>query len=262
MILPSVAEDIFPFCYVAVIFLGLCLGSFATALIYRIPRGVPWIWDRSKGASRSACPSCNATLGVLDLIPIFSWLFARGKCRHCGASISWAYPLTEIICLILVVGLYSIWGNQWATIPILLLVPFLVAHIVIDWKHMILPDDINIVLFILAVFFLALGGAEDEWPSHLIAAILLPAIFWGVSVILKIWKGREALGQGDLKFLPSAGLLIGLQAFPSYLVFSGLLGLATGLYYVFKEQKGVFPFGPALVFSLLLHLFLTGYGFE
>lgn len=260
MTLPDFLNDEFiALCYVA--FGGLCLGSFATALIYRIPRDISWIRE-GKMASRSKCPSCNTTLNALDLVPVFSWLFLRGKCRHCGAKISVFYPLIELTCLILSLGLFHVWGAQWATLTVLLLVPFLVAHIAIDWEHMILPDDINIALLILSVLFLALGGAGDAWPWHLAAGLFLPGLFWAIAALMRVWKKREALGPGDLKFLPSVGLLLGFTAIPSYLIVSGLLGVATGLYYLFTNREGAFPFGPALVISLLFHLFLTGYGFE
>lgn len=249
------------FFIVALSFFGLCLGSFATALIYRIPRGISWVKD-GQGASRSKCPACQTTLTIFDLVPVFSWIFSKGKCRHCGGKISASYPLTEIICLGLVLALGIVWGGQWATLPILLMVPFLIAHIVIDWEHMILPDEINMVLFALSLGFLALGGAGDEWLMHIAAGLLLPLFFWGVAALMRFWKKQEALGMGDLKFLPTAGILLGLAPIPSFLVVGGVLGLATGLFYQLSGRKGAFPFGPALILSLLFHLFLTGYGFE
>ncbi|MEA1938809.1 MAG: prepilin peptidase, partial [Pseudomonadota bacterium] len=69
---------------------GLCFGSFATSLAWRIPRGLSWI------KSRSCCTSCGAQLTVRDLVPVLSWLVARGRCRHCGVSISKRYPVTEL----------------------------------------------------------------------------------------------------------------------------------------------------------------------
>jgi len=72
--------DLFNFIFVAII--GLCFGSFATALIYRIPRDIPWIYDRRSDDNktcRSQCPDCKTTLSALDLVPVFSWLFSRGR---------------------------------------------------------------------------------------------------------------------------------------------------------------------------------------
>src|SRR5436309_1353258 len=72
--------------------LGLVMGSAVTALAYRIPRGRSWV------RGRSACPACGAVLQVRDLIPLLSFVLARGRCRHCGGRIAWRYPLTELWC--------------------------------------------------------------------------------------------------------------------------------------------------------------------
>src|SRR5215470_7811233 len=71
---------------------GLAMGSAVTSLAHRVPR------DRSWVRGRSACPSCGAQLGALDLVPLFSFLANRGRCRHCGARIGWRYPITEMLC--------------------------------------------------------------------------------------------------------------------------------------------------------------------
>ena len=256
--LPS--DEFSVFCLIAVGLLGLCLGSFATALIYRIPRDIPWIWNKNGKASRSECPSCHASLRFLDLVPFFSWVFSKGRCRHCSAKISATYPLTELLCFLLVMALYAAWGNTMAVIPVLLLTPFLITIIVIDWQHMIIPDDMNIAVFVLGLLFVFTQG--PAWPFYLAAGLILPAIFWLVSFVLEKWRGRQALGMGDVKFLAGAGLFLGIEALPSYLFFSGLFGLLTALYGRFSGKKGAFPFGPALVLALLLHLFLTGIGFD
>ena len=75
--------------YLVAIFaiLGLVMGSALNCLALRLARGEKW-----SGNSRSACPSCGHTLTAADLVPLFSWLFLRGKCRHCGAPISAAIP--------------------------------------------------------------------------------------------------------------------------------------------------------------------------
>lgn len=70
--------------------LGVCFGSFVTALLYRLPRRLNWTSDRSR------CTSCHHALGVKDLVPVLSWLMAGGKCRYCKAKISARYPLIEI----------------------------------------------------------------------------------------------------------------------------------------------------------------------
>lgn len=257
---------IFSFWLAFSIFLGLCLGSFATALIYRIPRDISWIRDVN-GASRSCCPSCKTQLTALDLVPFFSWLILRGRCRHCGQNISPFYPLVELLTALCVCVMALSWGPSWLVIPVLLSNPFLVSAIVIDWEHMILPDELNIALFILAMLYVLLGwqggGDSDFLLDSLIASVVLTLVFLLVSAIVSVWKKRNALGMGDLKFLPSAGLFLGLSALPSYIMLAGFLGIVTAfLKSRAHPDEKAFPFGPALIISLYIHLFLTGLGFD
>lgn len=108
--------------------LGLCLGSFASAIIPREKNNIPW-FDLKGDMSRSACPSCGSRLGISELIPVFSWLLQKGKCKNCGAEISAFYPVVEVIsgfCAVAV--LYAI-GLQSALILALFLQPFLLAFV-------------------------------------------------------------------------------------------------------------------------------------
>lgn len=252
------------FLYIAVFFVGLCLGSFATALIHRIPRGISWIADK-KTASRSQCPYCHHKLGISDLVPLFSWLCSGGKCRHCGHAVSKIYPAVEIATAIMVTVLFAAWGPIYAFIPLMFAVPFMVAAIVIDWEHMILPNDINVALAILSFVFIFLFVAAADsslWTSHIIAAIVLPGFFWLASWVVGRLKRKQALGQGDLKFLPVAGLFLGVPALPSFMVAGGVLGVLSAFIRAKTCSNGAFPFGPALILSLYLHLILTGLGFD
>jgi prepilin signal peptidase PulO-like enzyme (type II secretory pathway) len=92
------------FIYLYIFALGLCLGSFASALIYRVPRGIPWGLGRGgQPAPRSMCPPCGRTLTVWELIPVFSWVFQRGRCKCGKTRISWVYPVLEVGCGVLAV---------------------------------------------------------------------------------------------------------------------------------------------------------------
>lgn len=104
--------------------IGLCLGSFASLIAYRWPRGLPWV------AARSACPACGHALGAKDLVPLFSWLATRGKCRYCQTGIPVRYPVLEIICSGFCLGVYALVGWHWTLIPALAAVPFIVALVV------------------------------------------------------------------------------------------------------------------------------------
>ena len=245
---------------------GLCLGSFATALIHRIPRNIPWIVNTSSSnkACRSQCTHCGHILGIADLVPFFSWLCSKGKCRHCGHTISAQYPLTEIITAILVLALYAAYGTRDSVIPLMFAVPFMVAATKIDWDHMILPDSLNLALAILAFVHVVVisMGELSVLMVHILAALILPAFFWMAAFLVGRLKNKQALGRGDLKFLPVAGLFLGVQALPSYMVLGGVVGIGTALIRAKQGKKGAFPFGPALIISLYIHLILTGLGFD
>ncbi len=251
-----------------ILVLGLCLGSFATALVYRIPLGIPWAKPSSGDkANRSRCPSCQSVLTVLDLVPVFSFLLSRGHCRHCGKKISPIYPLIEFVTMLLTFGIFWAWGAQPVLAPLLLAVPFLVAATLIDWTHMILPDDINVSLTILGILYVLLSAWQAGWSldvviSALSASVLLFVTLFAASYLLSKIKKREALGRGDLKFLPAAGLFLGIPALPTYLALGGVLGVFTALLKGKNGSGGAFPFGPALIISLYIHVFLTGLGFD
>ncbi len=110
------AHDPFYFALVAVFvfIIGLILGSFSSAISYRVQRGESWIVSSGssqqdadgKKAARSRCPTCHHVLGVLDLIPVFSWVFLGGKCRYCRTSIPARYPLAELVSGLIFAGYY------------------------------------------------------------------------------------------------------------------------------------------------------------
>ncbi len=83
-----------PFIWVVAAFFGLALGSFLTCVFYRLPRGLSFT-----GRERSRCPSCGAILGWRELVPVFSYVFQRGRCRHCGHAIGVRYVLIELATL-------------------------------------------------------------------------------------------------------------------------------------------------------------------
>src|SRR5205814_6950334 len=98
--------------YVLAGVLGVVMGSAVTAIAWRVPRGRSWV------RGRSACPYCRHELEFLDLVPVLSWAFHRGRCRHCGARISPRYPITELLCGAWAVLLLPQGGLSW-TYPLL-----------------------------------------------------------------------------------------------------------------------------------------------
>ncbi len=236
--------------------LGLCLGSFATALIARIPEGRSWIASKAR-AERSACPHCDHQLGVFDLIPLLSWLCLGGRCRYCRKAIGWRYPAIECLTLLMCVAVYALWGYSTQGIVLLVAVPFLVSMLVIDLDHMILPDQLQVILFLCGLAFVFFDGpVVPVYQAALLAVLVYGVLAYvlakGGAVLFK----REALGMGDVKFFAVAGLWLGMASLPVFMMLSGIGGVLIGLAWRFVVKTKRFPFGPALIFALFALLLL------
>jgi len=241
-----------------VFLLGLILGSFTTALVHRSPKGVSWV------TKRSACPQCNTVLGVRDLFPVLSWCLSKGKCRYCNCSVPIFYPLVELLCAILCLVVFLFCGATSQSVFIYASVPFLVALLIVDFRYMILPNQLVFALFVIGItrlIYLVTGvydGVNDSlfvFLNYVGAAALYGFISWAIGALVGMLKKQESLGFGDVKFFGVAGLWLGIEAFPSFLIVSGLFALVTGIIWMYRGEK-IFPFGPSLIvafFVLLIH---------
>ncbi len=127
-----------PLASAAVFVFGLVVGSFLNAVVHRLPRGIGLANPR-----RSFCPHCGHSLPWYENIPVFSWLWLRGKCSGCSAKISARYPLVELLTAVLFLWLWLGFTPAVAA-AYMLLVAILIAGTFIDLEHMILPDSLTI----------------------------------------------------------------------------------------------------------------------
>lgn len=251
-----------------VFLLGLMLGSFASALSWRIPRGFSWTADQKDGHAkpvRSQCTHCGHVLGVLDLFPLFSWLMLKGRCRYCGVAIGARYPLIELGTAAACLGVYAAWGLTAPGLALIAAMPFLMALLVIDIDHMILPDQLNLLLAVAGAVFLAVqGGHGALWGiflSHLAAALVYGGVLWLTGLVMGYALKKDALGGGDVKFAAAAGLWLGAGAFPFFLIASGAAGVIWGGISRFLRGQPLFPFGPALIGAFYIGMILRGLNF-
>lgn len=252
--------------YLGVIISGLALGSFATAMTHRIPRGLSW-WSMPEKdkAHRSACPHCKATLRPIDLIPLLSWLSTRGKCRYCAKTIGLAYPLTELGVVLACLGAYMTLGFTPQAFFIMAAIPFLAALLVIDLEHLILPNQLVVIIAAVGLVRLAyklflqhsfsISYAMTEFVA---GAVIYAAFIWGLGWIMTLVLKKEALGFGDVKFFAAAGLWLGLSNLAWFCMGAGLIGVTFGLAWQILRKNKVFPFGPSLIASLYVLLLLDG----
>ncbi|MDQ4096004.1 MAG: prepilin peptidase, partial [Actinomycetota bacterium] len=136
--------------------LGLIFGSFATVVAYRVPR------RESVVSGRSKCPNCGHTITAIENVPLFSYLFLRGRCRNCKARISPRYPAIEVATAILF-GLAAVkFDLSLELVAYAGLFWTLVVLTVIDLEERKLPDRITLPLFVVGLALLALGAVLDD----------------------------------------------------------------------------------------------------
>jgi leader peptidase (prepilin peptidase)/N-methyltransferase len=180
---------------------GLVMGSAVTAIAYRVPRAISWL----KG--RSACPGCHTALGPLDLVPVLSFVLSRGRCRHCGARVSWRYPLTELWCAAWAVLLFLRTGPV-AVYPLLAIWGFmLVALTWIDYDFKLLPDVLTFpgTLIALVVAMIRPHGIHDALIGLLVGSGSLWLIAWAYRRV----RGMDGMGGGDIKLAAVFGVVLG-----------------------------------------------------
>lgn len=226
-------------------FVSASVGSFITLITYRLPR------DEKIGMTRSRCPSCQTQLGIADLVPILSWVFARGRCRHCKARVSVRYPLTELACMAGSLLAIDTYGFTLQALAISGLWWSIVALVVTDLEHYIILDEVQIAIILFGLLYHYADGTMNESLAISAASGL------GIGLSLKYGflylRNKDGLGLGDVKLLVGAGVWLGSAlSFIPFLFFSGLIGVVFGLLWRRLSKSDIFPFGPALAMALLI----------
>ncbi|HYK73976.1 MAG TPA: prepilin peptidase [Pseudoneobacillus sp.] len=232
--------------YFFIITYGLILGSFYNVVGLRIPA------NKSIIKPRSACPTCHHTLGPLELIPVLSYLFQRGKCRVCKTGISPLYPIMELLTGVLFVAAPLIMGWTSELWVAWTLISLFIIITVSDLAYMLIPDKILLFfagVFLLERFFLPL----TPWWDSLLGAVIGFVLLLIISIVSK-----GGMGGGDIKLYALIGFVVGtklvlLSFFLSTLIgaVTGILGIALGL----LERKKPIPFGPFIAIGTLLAYF-------
>ena len=252
---------------------GLCVGSFLNVVIVRVPKMMDLEWQQQAAelrgeesadtapfnlvTPRSHCPGCGHAIGLLENVPLLSWLFLRGRCSSCGMRIPARYPLVEALTGVL--SLIAIWrfGPTAAGAGALLLGFFLVALTFIDLDTQLLPDDMTLSLLWLGRLF-NLWGVFAPLESAVIGAIAGYLVLWSVYWLFRLATGKEGMGYGDFKLLAALGAWFGWQALPAILLLSSVVGASVGIALMIFRRHGrevPIPFGPYLAGAGLLALY-------
>jgi leader peptidase (prepilin peptidase) / N-methyltransferase len=230
--------------YLFLSILGLIIGSFLNAVIYRMHSG------DSIAKGHSKCPQCQHTLGVKDLVPLLSWLLLRGKCRYCQSKISWQYPLVELSTAILLgyfVLVEPVLGATYLTclslLYYLIATSFLIVIFVFDQKHGLILDIVSIPLIIIAIIFTFI--LQQDILTFFLAGLVGFAWFgWQYAISKGTW-----IGGGDLRLGLAMGLLLGWPNIIIALFISYIVGAIVAVYLLAtkkKTGKSQIPFGTFL----------------
>lgn len=241
--------------------LGLCMGSFASALVWRLHAKRNFITERSE------CEHCGHVLAWYDLLPIVSWLLLKGTCRYCHKKLSIEYPLTEFLTGCLFVLLYTAWPNQlagWEYVRVGLWLVIATGFVVLtlfDMKWMLLPNKIVLPMLTFALAeraaYALLYNDVNVVRETVLGIVFGGGIFW---LLFEVSRGKW-IGGGDVKLGFLVGALVGGPLSALLVLFiASWLGASYGLVMMGARKlrrTSHIPFGPFLMSAAVI-VFLYG----
>jgi leader peptidase (prepilin peptidase)/N-methyltransferase len=230
---------------------GAVVGSFLNVCIYRLPA------ETSIVRPSSRCPHCQHPIRYHDNIPILSYILLAGKCRDCGAKISWRYPLVELITAVLSLLLFIQFGLSLQYLVFFIFTAVLIIITFIDLDHQIIPDVLSlpgIPLFFLAAVFIV----KIPWKEALFGLLIGGGVLLVIALVYEFISKREGMGGGDIKLLAMIGGFLGWKSLIFILLFSSFSGAVIGIAaMIIKKQdtKYAVPFGPFLSAAAVAYIF-------
>lgn len=236
---------------------GTILGSFLNALAFRYQSGKS-MWGRS------ACMTCNSTLEAVDLVPLISYLFLRGRCRRCKARIAVQYPLVEFLAGILTILAYISTTSQIVFLITLAFFQILLFIGIYDLRHTIIPDAFAYAASGVALLYIWVTAGMPT----VLSALDPYTLFAGPILALPLWaiwyfsRGR-AMGLGDAKLFLAVGWFLGLSAGFAAFILSFWSGAIVGMFLLLLaragghqfKMKSEVPFGPFIIFATVFVYF-------
>ena len=255
-----------------VLLFGLIIGSFLNVCIARIPH------EESIVSPPSRCPRCKTPIRWYDNIPLVSFAVLRGRCRTCGQSISWRYPLVELLNGLLYLAAIFEFGFTGEAFLVMAICSSLVVITFIDLDHQIIPDVITypgmMIGLVVAPFFMTtlagplpfglgavlppLGWKTTSFLNALIGLVLGGAPLYLIGLLWEKLRKVEAMGGGDVKYMAMIGSFLGWKGAFLTIMLGAVTGSIVGVSLIMlkKHQADkVIPFGPFLAFGTLLTLF-------
>ncbi len=230
--------------------LGSAIGSFINVCIYRLPQKKSLLYPRS------ACPNCNTPIKFYHNIPVFSYLFLKGKCAYCGFSIPVTYFVVEIVSAL--VPVFFVWFSGYTTFTLVTIILFygLLTLSIIDWKIYIIPNSILLTMLIIGLL-VNFCSPFISWIDSGIGFLAGGGTLYILAFIGNALFKKESMGMGDVKLASVLGFFMGWKSVLFALYFGFLLA---ALYYIiikFSKKEPIdnyIPMGPFFSASAMIWL--------
>lgn len=229
--------------------IGLFVGSFLANVVYRLKKKEQFVNGRSK------CPHCGHELSAMDLVPVFSWVALRGKCRYCKAKISGEYAQVEFLTGILFALSYFALSPSGQIeiaqfVVWLIILSGLIVLAVYDLKWYLLPDKILLPLIIPAILLICLSFIDSGSYKVVTGPLIAAVLFGGFFYLLAAVSGGKWMGGGDIKLSFLMGLILGIQKTSVAMLIAFNAAAVVGLYLLATKKlkrDHQIPFGPFLI---------------
>ena len=262
---------------VATFVFSLLVGSFLNVVIYRFPKSMQYEWTNDSAThlideyselkqplekytkldkppsiiwARSNCQNCNYQIKAWENIPVFGFLFLRGKCSNCQTKISHRYWMIELLTAIL--STFVVYKFGWSTAAFcgVILTWFLISISMIDYDTMVIPDQFSLSLMWIGLF-ISLWTVFVEPSASIKGALLGYVLLWSVFHLFKLVTGKDGMGYGDFKLLAAGGAWLGMKSVAIIVILSSFSGaiLGTIILLIKKDNKPI-PFGPYLAVGI------------
>ncbi|MCF6288985.1 MAG: A24 family peptidase [Proteobacteria bacterium] len=206
--------------------------------------------------TRSNCQNCNHQIKAWENIPVFGFLFLRGKCSSCKTKISHRYWIIELLTAILSTIVVYHFGWSLQSIAGVVLTYFLIAIALIDFDTMVIPDQFSLPLMWIGLF-ISLWVVFVEPTVAIKGALLGYLLLWSVFQLFKLVTGKEGMGYGDFKLLAAGGAWLGMPAVLVIVIMSAFTGAVIGSLYIFLSKNSKdkpIPFGPYLAAGIWISM--------
>ena len=231
---------------------GASFGSFYGVVADRLSNGLSIV------RPPSFCDECKKNLKWFELIPIFSFIFQRGRCRNCKKKLSLFYPFVEILTGFLFIVSYLVFGFSFNFLISILISSYFVIVLVSDIKYYIIPDEVTVFLALSLVILNFINYGFDMGISFILQGLILFLVMFIAAILGKLLFKKECLGGGDIKLTFVTGLFLNVYNGLFSIFVASILAFPISLFILFKDKNHMIPFGPFLICASLI-IYLMGF---